>query len=111
MASSSAVTLIALAAGRSTRFGRPKQLEPVMPDGRTILDLTVADAAEAGCSSAPCSRRSPWCTPRRACAWPWPAPRGPWPSCRRRGRAGRRSPRRRAGPARPGAPARAAPRR
>ncbi|HMN06554.1 MAG TPA: NTP transferase domain-containing protein [Flavobacteriales bacterium] len=44
-------SLIILAAGRSTRFGRPKQLEPVTPDGRTIIDLTMAEAAEAGCRS------------------------------------------------------------
>lgn len=40
-------TLIILAAGRSTRFGRPKQLEPVLTDGRTLIDLTLADAGRA----------------------------------------------------------------
>lgn len=44
-----APTLLVLAAGRSTRFGRPKQLEPVTKDGRTLIDLTMADAEEAGC--------------------------------------------------------------
>lgn len=46
------VSLIALAAGRSTRFGRPKQLEHVGPNGETILDLTLRDAFGAGCDAA-----------------------------------------------------------
>lgn len=46
------VSLIALAAGRSTRFGRPKQMEPVGPNGETILDLTLRDAFGAGCEEA-----------------------------------------------------------
>lgn len=45
-------TLIVLAAGRSTRFGRPKQLEPVSADGRTLIDITLTDAVEAGCHNA-----------------------------------------------------------
>ncbi|HRN38759.1 MAG TPA: NTP transferase domain-containing protein [Flavobacteriales bacterium] len=47
-----APTLLVLAAGRSTRFGRPKQLEPVTTDGRTLIDLTMADAVAAGCHLA-----------------------------------------------------------
>ncbi|HSJ65676.1 MAG TPA: NTP transferase domain-containing protein [Gemmatimonadaceae bacterium] len=41
-------TLLCLAAGASSRFGRPKQLEPVLADGATILDFTIADAERAG---------------------------------------------------------------
>jgi hypothetical protein len=52
-------TLVVLAAGRSTRFGRPKQLEPITADGRTLIDLTLADAFAAGCGSAVLVA-SPW---------------------------------------------------
>ena len=45
-------TLVIMAAGGSTRFGRPKQLEPVAPDGATIPDVTLRDAFACGCSSA-----------------------------------------------------------
>jgi hypothetical protein len=45
-------TLVIMAAGGSTRFGRPKQLEPVTADGRTIADITLCDAFDAGCSHA-----------------------------------------------------------
>jgi hypothetical protein len=45
-------TLVIMAAGGSTRFGRPKQLEPVTPHGRTIADITLRDAFDAGCSHA-----------------------------------------------------------
>jgi len=43
------VSLVILAAGRSTRFGRPKQWEPVGPKGEAILDFTVRDGFAAGC--------------------------------------------------------------
>ncbi len=43
------IALIALAAGRSTRFGRPKQLEPVGPAGETIPGITIRQALQAGC--------------------------------------------------------------
>lgn len=46
------VSLVVLAAGRSTRFGRPKQLEPVGVDGETIMDLTMREAFGAGCEEA-----------------------------------------------------------
>jgi dTDP-glucose pyrophosphorylase len=44
------IALIFLAAGNSTRFGRPKQLEPVGPNGESIIELSVRDAARAGFS-------------------------------------------------------------
>ena len=46
------VTLVALAGGKSTRFGRPKQLEPVGPNGEALLDITLRNALRAGCTSA-----------------------------------------------------------
>lgn len=44
------IALIFLAAGNSTRFGRPKQLEPVGPNGESIIELSMRDAASAGFS-------------------------------------------------------------
>jgi dTDP-glucose pyrophosphorylase len=41
------VPLVVLAAGMSSRFGRPKQLEPVGPSGETLLDYVVFDAGRA----------------------------------------------------------------
>lgn len=43
-------TLVLLAAGMSTRYGRLKQLEPVGPDGEALLDFAVFDAHRAGFS-------------------------------------------------------------
>ena len=40
--------LVILAAGRGSRFGGLKQLEPVGPGGGAILDYTVFDALRAG---------------------------------------------------------------
>ncbi|MDE2661648.1 MAG: galactokinase [Gemmatimonadota bacterium] len=40
--------LVILAAGQSTRFGRPKQLEPVGPGGGSLLEYAVYDAVRAG---------------------------------------------------------------
>jgi len=45
-------TLVLLAAGSSTRFGRPKQLEPIGPHGETIMELTLRDAFDMGCEDA-----------------------------------------------------------
>jgi dTDP-glucose pyrophosphorylase len=42
------VTLVVLAAGRATRFGAPKQLERVGPNGETIPDVLLARAGAAG---------------------------------------------------------------
>ena len=41
-------TLVILAAGRSTRFGRAKQLEPVGPGGASLLEYALHDALCAG---------------------------------------------------------------
>ncbi len=43
-----ALTLVILAAGLSTRYGRLKQLEPVGPSGEALLDYGVFDAWRAG---------------------------------------------------------------
>ncbi|HEX6535249.1 MAG TPA: NTP transferase domain-containing protein [Gemmatimonadaceae bacterium] len=42
------LTLLALAAGMASRFGGPKQLEPLGPCGETMLDYAVHDARRAG---------------------------------------------------------------
>jgi len=42
------LTLVLLAAGRSTRYGGLKQLEAFGPGGEMIMDYTIADAVEAG---------------------------------------------------------------
>lgn len=42
------LTLLVLAAGRSTRYGRLKQADPVGPSGETIVDYSVSDALRAG---------------------------------------------------------------
>lgn len=44
------LTLVILAAGRSTRFGRLKQLTPIGPSGEALLDYALYDAARAGFS-------------------------------------------------------------
>lgn len=44
-------TLVILAAGRSTRFGRPKQLEPLGPGGASLSEYAVYDALRAGFGS------------------------------------------------------------
>jgi dTDP-glucose pyrophosphorylase len=41
-------TLLILAAGAASRFGRLKQLEPVGPRGQAVLDYTLLDAWRAG---------------------------------------------------------------
>lgn len=45
-------TLILLAGGRSTRYGKPKQLEAVGPRGEAIMDLSLRDAFACGCDDA-----------------------------------------------------------
>jgi hypothetical protein len=41
-------TLVLLAAGMGSRFGGPKQLEPLGPNGETIMDYSLHDATRAG---------------------------------------------------------------
>lgn len=41
-------TLLVLAAGIGSRYGGLKQLEPVGPDGETIIDYSIFDARRAG---------------------------------------------------------------
>jgi hypothetical protein len=41
-------TLVGLAAGAGSRFGGPKQLEPLGPGGETMLDFAIHDALAAG---------------------------------------------------------------
>jgi len=41
-------TLVVLAAGLGSRFGGPKQLKPLGPDGNVLLEYTVYDAIRAG---------------------------------------------------------------
>ena len=43
------VTLAILAAGRSSRFGRPKPFEPVGPSGEALFEYAAYDAIRAGC--------------------------------------------------------------
>lgn len=45
-------TLLVLAAGRGSRFGGPKQLEPLGPNGELLSDYAVRDAASAGATRA-----------------------------------------------------------
>ncbi|NCB45419.1 nucleotidyltransferase, partial [bacterium] len=41
-------TLLILAAGMGSRFGGLKQVEPVGPNGETIIDYSIYDAIRAG---------------------------------------------------------------
>lgn len=43
------LALAILAAGRSARFGRPKTLEPVGPNGEVLFEYAICDAVRAGC--------------------------------------------------------------
>jgi NDP-sugar pyrophosphorylase family protein len=43
-----APTLLVLAAGRGSRYGGLKQIDPVGPSGETVLDYAVFDAVRAG---------------------------------------------------------------
>lgn len=48
-----------LAAGLASRFGRPKQLEPVGPSGQALVDFTIHDAARSGFGEVVLVVRSP----------------------------------------------------
>ncbi len=41
-------TLLVLAAGMGSRYGGLKQIDPVGPDGETIMDYSIFDARRAG---------------------------------------------------------------
>ena len=41
-------TLLVLAAGKGSRYGGLKQIDPVGPDGETIMDYSIYDARRAG---------------------------------------------------------------
>ena len=41
-------TLLVLAAGMGSRYGGLKQIDPVGPDGETIIDYSIYDALRAG---------------------------------------------------------------
>ena len=43
-----ALTIVVMAAGVGSRFGGPKQLEPVGPSGETLIDYVLHDARRAG---------------------------------------------------------------
>lgn len=42
------LTLVGLAAGMGSRFGGPKQIEPLGPEGETMLDFSIHDSLRAG---------------------------------------------------------------
>ena len=44
------ITLLIMAAGMGSRYGGLKQLDPVGPNGETIIDYSVYDAIRAGFS-------------------------------------------------------------
>jgi dTDP-glucose pyrophosphorylase len=48
MSTSESPTLLVLAAGMGSRYGGLKQIDPVGPNGETILDYSVFDALRAG---------------------------------------------------------------
>ncbi|HBM78714.1 MAG TPA: nucleotidyltransferase, partial [Verrucomicrobiales bacterium] len=41
-------TLLVLAAGMGSRYGGLKQIDPMGPEGETILDYSIWDAVQAG---------------------------------------------------------------
>src|SRR6267154_4566348 len=45
-------TLVVLAAGMGSRYGGLKQIDPVGPDGETIIDYSIYDALRAGFGKA-----------------------------------------------------------
>src|SRR6266516_1954905 len=47
-----APALVILAAGVGSRYGGPKQIEPLVPAGATLLDFSIYDAVRAGFGTA-----------------------------------------------------------
>ena len=45
---SNKAALLVLAAGMGSRYGGLKQLDPVGPNGETIMDYSIHDARQAG---------------------------------------------------------------
>ena len=41
-------SLLVLAAGMGSRYGGLKQLEPIGPNGETLMDYSIYDARQAG---------------------------------------------------------------
>ena len=52
-------TLLVLAAGMGSRYGGLKQIDPVGPNGETIIDYSIYDAMRAG------FRKTRLCHPQR----------------------------------------------
>ena len=42
------LTLVVMAAGMGSRFGGPKQITPIGPNGEFIIDYSIYDAIKAG---------------------------------------------------------------
>ncbi len=57
------LTLAVLAAGRSARFGRPKTLEPVGPNGEVLFEYAICDAVRAGCGKVVFVTSADWNDP------------------------------------------------
>ncbi len=57
---SGGLALVILAAGRSTRFGRPKTLEPVGPSGEALFEYAICDAIRAGCGKVVLVTSADW---------------------------------------------------
>ena len=52
-------TLFVLAAGMGSRYGGLKQLDPLGPQGQTIMDYSIYDAIQAGFGKVVFRKRFP----------------------------------------------------